>query len=416
LGIRVNRIEKEFVLNSLINQKIPVRFHGNKKEFEGTLVDYSEVTLSFNVGESAGLEVGEELRIFFQFLNNTHTFSTKLTEIRGDVIITLHPEGLYKSLQRKHERVSTPVGITASFQLKGKSIELNFPKMESLTDTREYKAPSVDQANIRELVRSFRKNMKNRISEIHIEMMKDRVPNTYEERILYHSPKILWIPSTNEDFPRKSIFPNLLVLTKADLIQIERDLGTPVDLISSSLANKLYEKARAGIHSELFCPIVYHDYFIGYIHLLNNVDNAERITPEQVEETHQFSIVLCYSLETGGFFETSQSKERRFEARLIDISGSGLLFAHPSKNLSKELRIHTDLTISLTVQARKMAIEARVIRKFMDSSYLYIGLQFMQIAPEDSRLLFETLYGRDLSDIENEKWEGGIPPPELHFD
>ena len=150
--------------------------------------------------------------------------------------------------------------------------------------------------------------------------------------------------------------------------------------------------------------------------MFNTEEKKEPIKEGIIEYIYQFAKVVCYSLEAHGYFTSLANQERDFETSIIDISASGLLFAHPMQELSRDLMIHTDLRLTLKFPNRKMQITARIIRKFKDRDHLYIGLQFMEIAQEDYRFLFEEIYGKRYEQRFDDLWEGGIPPPELVWD
>jgi hypothetical protein len=128
---------------------------------------------------------------------------------------------------------------------------------------------------------------------------------------------------------------------------------------------------------------------------------------------------LSYSLYHSGYFSPVSSEgganEHRYEAPVIDISASGLLFAHPREELANQLLIHTDLDITLRFADRRIVIGARVRRKLQDSKRYYYGIQFLRISDDDLGYLFSKLYGKPFSSDEEQKWEGGTPPPPLEL-
>jgi hypothetical protein len=125
-------------------------------------------------------------------------------------------------------------------------------------------------------------------------------------------------------------------------------------------------------------------------------------------------MVLSYSLQLSGYFTSRDTvAERRYESPIIDISAAGLLFAHPRQELSRDLLVHTDLDVTVRFAERRLSIHARVRRKFQDGERSYFGLQFLSISPEDLAFLFQKLYGRPYSSEEDDRWEGGTPPPPL---
>jgi len=417
MGIKVNRIEKEFIFRGLIDKKITINIHGNKREFEGTLVDFDDHLLSVEIPPEADLVVGEEVRIFAFFQNNMHAFSGSVKEHTPGLVKINHPEGLYKKLQRKHERIRSPKNLTAFFTLKGKNFELNFPKTNRFASVEKPKiAEKFDESNIQALVTDYRRGINKRVEKNDIIILRNRNPSSFEERLMYQSGKILWIPSVQEGFPLEDPFPDGRVLTKRDIIQLEGESEYSDNVLNRRLEDVLDEKFREKVYSDMYCPLFYNQYFFGYIHLYNTTERKEMINEDLVEYINQFAKVLCYSLEVTGYFTSLADAERDFETTIIDISASGLLFAHPTQELSRDLLLHTDLKLTLVIDGRKLKIGARIIRKFKDMDRLFIGLQFLEIEPEDFRFLFHIIYGKPFAEEFEEHWEGGIPPPELHLE
>jgi hypothetical protein len=256
--------------------------------------------------------------------------------------------------------------------------------------------------------------MDKAVSTSRIVMLRDKVPDRYEEKVIAALGKMLWIPLTEEDWPAKDPFPDERVILRRDLVKYEESLDRPAYVISSKLGNILYEKQKKGIQSELWCPILYESYIIGYVYLANLNERKERISKDLADWVWEFCKVLSYSLQLSGYFTSRDAlAERRYESPIIDISAAGLLFAHPRRELAKELLIHTDLDLTLRFRERKMVIHARVRRKFQDEERSYFGVQFLSISPEDLAFLYQKLYGRTFTHEEESRWEGGMPPPPL---
>ncbi len=418
MGTQVGRIEKEFVFKSLIDDQIPIEIHGNMKEFTGIILEIDEKQIIIQ-GKNLSMddfEEGEEVRAFFYFKNNYHTFTSRVIKVEENNLVIKHPEGIYKNLQRKYERIKMPEGMFVYFTLKGKKVELNFPRSTSYQKVEEPKhSEEFDPARLDILISNFRKRMKVTVSENKITMFRDKIPRTYEEKVIVKTSKCLWIPSTEDDFPLKDPFPDERIVTKRDLIKFEETLGTPPYIITSKLGNILYEKIKAGIFSELYVPILYNEYIVGYIRLMNNMENKRRIKEPLIDFVWEFSKILCYSLKINGYFKVETTGEKRYEAPIIDMSASGLLFSHTAPELGNELHIHSDIEITVTIRNRKLKIGSRVMRKFNENNTWHFGVQFLRITPEDFRFLFEYLYGKPfLTEYEN-VWEGGAPPPPLEI-
>jgi hypothetical protein len=417
MGTKINRIEREFVFKGALDKKLDLSIHATKKEFEGTLVGFDENSVTLETHQENTFKLGEEVRVFLFFQNNMHTFDSAIKEKEANRIVIAQPAGVYKQLQRKHERVRTPTDVKAFFTLKGKNFELNFPKTSRyFSIEKPQSAESFDDSSIEGLINDFREKTNKMVSNNSIVILRNRDLSSFEENLLFRTAKIIWVPSIKEGYSLHDPFPDNRILTKREMIQQEGDSEFSDSVLNARLENRLDEKFRAGIYSEIYCPLMYNQYFVGYIHVYNNLDKKEAITEAIIEYVYQFSKVLCYSLEINGYFTSLANQEKDYETKIIDLSASGLLFANPTKDLSRDLLIHTDLTVTLQFEARRMQIGARIIRKFKDRDHLYVGLQFLDIAPEDFRFLFETIYGKPYTDELDDRWEGGIPPPELKFD
>lgn len=418
MGTEVGRIEKEFVFKALTDDGTPCDVHGVGLEAKCRFSQVSEERLEMVPleGPLPGFQVGEEVRIFFYLKNNYHTFSARLIEATPEKMAVQHPRGVYKNLQRKYERVKPPDDLEVSFSLKGTKIELNFPKSERFSQAEPPEVSTdFDASRIQELVRAFRKKMATLVSDSKILMMRDRLPRAWEEKVIVRLGKCLWIPSTEEDFPAKDPFPDERVITKGDLIRLEEESGAQPYVITGKLGNILYEKAKKEIVSELWCPILYNEYVVGYLHIWNTTAQKNRIGKDLVEYTCQFARILCYSLVTNGYFKAENASERRYEAPIIDISASGLLFAHTSADLGRELLVHTDLELTMRLGKRSFKVGARVMRKFRDAENIYFGVLFLRIDPRDFSFLFQYIYGKPFDPAYEGVWEGGAPPPPLEM-
>jgi hypothetical protein len=418
MGVRVGRIVKEFVFKSLIDQDVDLHVHGQRKELSGPVVDIQDEYLEMEVhsGNPDFFDVEEDVQVYFLFQNNYHTFRTVIIEKKENRFKIGYPQEVYKNPQRKNERVRMSEKAEVFFTVKGQKIELNFPRSNRYIEL----DPDVinnridfDYSNIKSLYRNFREKTKDEVSEARIVMLRDRTLDRYEEKVVAATGKMLWIPSTEEDYPTSDPYPDGRLLTRRDLVKYEESLDRPPHVVTSKLGNILYEKQKRQIHSELFCPILYELYLVGYVYMCNREDRKEKISKDLLEYAYDFARVLGYSLHLTGYFTTNDSMERRYEAPIIDISASGLLFAHPRSDLSNNLVVHTDIEITVRFPDRTMIIGSRVRRKFQDSERCYFGIQFLDINQEDLNFLYEKLYGRPYSLQEDNRWEGGTPPPPL---
>lgn len=415
MGEKVNRIEREFVLKSLAEKRIPATARWAADRVEVLVKEITEKAVVVEPQRAIKWRAGDPVEVFFVFQNNNHTFSSRILEVEAGRCRIAMPGSLYKSLQRQFDRVRSPEGFNVSFRLAGAgSIELVFPVSGASPANTPQPQPQPDRAfdpaAIKELVEQFNEKARAEASEGRIVMMRNRAATSYEELIMQATGKALWVPSTDEDFPNRSPVPEPRVLTKADIVKYERSCGTDAGLILSRIADILYRKRREGIESELCWPLFHQRYFVGYLHLLTRA-GVPRIGSALVEWVGQFGVILGYSLEHSGYYKDEGVHARPYQAEPVDLSASGLLFAHPDKELYKKLLVHSDIQVGLRARTRRMTVGARVIRKLMDRDRVYVALRFLEISPEDFRYLYETLYGRafDLQTIASET--PGPPEP-----
>ena len=100
-----------------------------------------------------------------------------------------------------------------------------------------------------------------------------------------------------------------------------------------------------------------------------------------------------------------------YSANIVDISASGLLFAHPSHELAENFVLYTDFDLIMQFDKRKMVVPSRVMRRFDEEDTHYYGILFLEMKPEDFRYLFDLIYGREFTQEDEDVWEGGSAPP-----
>ncbi len=160
--------------------------------------------------------------------------------------------------------------------------------------------------------------------------------------------------------------------------------------------------------------MLYNEYVVGYVHVWNTAARRERISRDLIEYVQQFAKVLCYSLVTNGYFKVENSTERRYEAPIIDMSASGLLFAHtvggpgqgaPGAHGPRAHRAARPRARSPSAGGSCGSSGTRKTRTSACSS--------SRSSRTDFQFLFQYLYGKTFDPSLEGRWEGGAPPPPL---
>lgn len=396
MGIVLNRIEQEYIFRTLREDQTLMFFQAADYQFSGTIIGINDLELKIDVkaGDFSLFNEKDSIEVFYSFQNNNLTFTSRIIDVDRNFVYIKQPEEVVKNSHRGYRRVMMHEKMSVYFYLSQQKFELNFPKTNSFSyDEKPRLSDNFDITNIKDLISTFRDKIQNSVSEHSIVLLKNRAPATHEEELLLHTCRILWLPTTDKSLPQVNPFQESQILTQRDYIEAEISAGTPSYKIKTKLQNFIFEKKIKKIYSELFVPFFYKEYLVGYIRMANTGDYKQSISKELVEYTDQFSKVLCYSLKENGYFEyTYKNKEEQFIAPIIDLSASGLLFAHYSGDLDKKLSIFKELDIYIDVKNKSMVLNSWIIRKFSDPKRNYYGIQFRAISEKDFCFLYEYLY------------------------
>jgi hypothetical protein len=397
MSVEINRIEKEFVFKNLSESKSRIEIHEKGHTIGAFIKEVKKDRLILELEDSedtSTLELDSMVNFFFRFRGKPMTFKAKIIGAEEGEIVIKQTAELFRDLSRGFERINNPENVEVSFFIKGQKIKLNYPSSE-LYDPVEEPAPAngFDPGRITDLMSSFREKAKAFAAENKIIMFRERKPQSFQEKVISRSGKILIAPFPADELNQREQFIRERVLTREELIRIETEGGTDLFRVLEMITEMEDELKKKGIRQELYCPILYHQYVVGYIYLVKNGAAAEPFKRKALDFVFQFSRVLSYSLKVNGYFKAEPIVEEFNKAELIDISGSGLLFGHPSEEL--DLMLYSDLDLTVRVVDREISAKGRVMRKYKDSGRTYIGVRFTQMDIKDMEYLFDHLYGGD---------------------
>lgn len=418
MGEKVGRIEKEFVLGVLAEHKMPLEVHGKGYQVKGQAVEGDEnvITVECETSEGKLFKAKEPVRIYFSYYGHTMMFETTVLQ-PGEVLILDIPRGLVKNLERKFERIPSPKGVSISFIYEDVSVQLKFPES---SEYRELDEPIVfehfDPVGIESLISQFREKSSEYADKNSIIMFRNREPSSIEEKLMVETGKSIFIPRIDRGLPSSEEYPQQPVVTSDFFPDPTEQEGLFLGMNRQQAQTHFIEKSEQELFSELYCPIIYLKYVIGYVYLANSSKRKRPFTLNILDFALEFSYVLAYSLKESGYFTPEKPEKRQFKAQIINISASGVLFEYPIGELSNEIRVYTDLDLLLHFGKREVKTLGRVMRRYEGTGVIYFGVQFMEMQPEDFRFLFDYVYGRPFSDRDDRLWEGGAAPPKIELD
>jgi len=392
----IRRIEKEFILKNAIEKHLPIELHYETHRYGYVLVSMTEDELVLHPAGESGLNAqpDDEVVAFMRFRGQVITFKTKITDMRNDALVLRQPEVVYRDLSRGFERILSPEGISVSFMVEGTRVDLSYPASENYEAVEEPSFdPGFDATQISELLRTFREKAGEHSSDNKIVMFRERKPQTFQERVIARSGKILILPFPQSDFQSLPRDVRDRVLTQEEAIDVEKRAGGEVFTMLDTISQVVKSLNDKEIWEELYCPVLYQEYVVGYLYMIKSGRDVTRFDAQAVEFVMQLSRILAYSLKVNGYFREQPVKEEYDESQLIDISGSGVLFSYPVDGPSMSLYEDIDLVIHL--DGKEIPARGRIMRKYKDSGRMYFGVQFTDLDTRGMEQLFDRLYGTE---------------------
>jgi len=243
------------------------------------------------------------------------------------------------------------------------------------------------------LLKAFREKAKSFASEQKIVMFRERQPELITENIVAWSGKTLMLPlSDAHSFSRSRENSNIELLGENDVSSIIKSSGKDQVALSQELSSYVDAMLHKKIWHEIYVPILFKQYVIGYIYLLRSDVQVSPFSTNVIEFVRQFARILAYSLSINSYFKTETVRESFAESQLVDMSGSGLMFSMPLHGPA--IGILNDVELQLHIRDRLIPVKSRVMRRFQDAGRIYLGLKFLDMSPDDTDFLFDFLYGR----------------------
>ncbi len=392
----ISRIEKEFMFKFLIANRVEFEIHCNKKTTQAYLLDQNSKELKIELFNVFGelYSSNAEINIIFYFKNNYHTFRSNILRIQGNTAIITNPESIAKSLQRKYERILINGGLQARFIIKGELIRLNYP--ETVIHYFPNKPPieaDLFDVKIDSLMNKFRQKLTSIISYNKIKMMRNAVPASYEDQLVVKYGKTFYIPSVYSDLPQKRLSQEIDIILKNEWFKFEMLKNkTQAYLVNKKLSEYLKNESRHGIYSKAIIPILYRNYVVGLIYLVNDERKPTPINIKILDYSYQFSRLLSYALKENGYFRDEEKNTQRYTVPIHDLSGGGLAFKDNSNYFEDKLLLDHNVQFILEIEKRKIRILTKVIRKFQSNGDHFYGFLFLDIKQEDHDFLNKYLY------------------------
>ena len=396
----VTFIEKEFILNQVQKTGSRVVVFGSGKSVDGRIKSFDKeiLCLSTKAIDAEAFVTWDQVSVFLSYQSQRVTFPGKIRKVEGGEIFIVLPENLFKAPQRKAVRVAPPKDLKLEFFMQNERIRIECPESSEYSEL-EMPALSVgfDTASISGLLDSFKTISSTMYSKSGIVMFnKIRKPEGVEERLVADIGRTLLLTSMQSPLPATDPYPEGRIITQSMADAFE---GPSVFLEGSALERSRAEKSTLGIVSELYCPILYYQYVVGYVYLMNDSTRKTCLDYRTVDYAWEFSHILAYSLKVNNYFKLVEGQEPDpYRPQVVNLSSGGCLLSMPKNAFKVKLKHGAVLDIKVSRSENEVpavTMKGRIARRFDDRENEYYGEAFL-LAEQDALVsLRQSLYADD---------------------
>lgn len=390
----VTFIEKEFILNQVLRSNGKAVVYGSAKSSRCSLRHFDKETLVLE-GTAAELErfrTWEQVSVYLTYQGQRLTFASKVRKLDGNRLTLAFPERMMKAPQRKAIRVSPPQGLRLEFFLQNERVRIDCPESQEYLDIEMPELrEGFDTGSINRLLDSFTRKAGARFTKSGIVMFsKARAPESVEEKLISRVGRVLLVTSTKSPLPSEDPYPEGRVITQSMADSYE---GPSIFLDGSTLEKSRKQKSEQGIVSELYCPILYYQYVVGYVYLMNDTAKKVCLDYQSVDFSWEFARILAYSLKTNNYYKVDDSWRPDPHAPLVlDLSASGCLFVLPKAGFAVRLKKSSVLELRIVSGDCALDLRGRVARRFEDKDGDYYGIAFVGMDAAATETLRGLLY------------------------
>jgi hypothetical protein len=394
----VKRIEKEVYLKNAYEGRMPMRFFSDREEYSLTLEKEPKELLMLRPDRTVkGLEPKSRMDLLFNYWGKSVTFTvnviTIIKNIRNYLVIAKNPEVLFKDLERSFVRVAPPAGLKVRIIFPEERYALDYPRVRRYEPvTRPNFMQHLNTGDLRGIMRELYGWAKGIADGCKIVLFNGKKIDKFEERILWKTGLILYLPAVPEGLPSGDPSPRLRIITGEGLMNYLKGLGVKDGLREKIGDQFIRSKIAGGVCSEAWVPILFQEYAVGYIRLWTT--GIKALTDGAVETAVEFTKLIAFSLKSQGYFESWRSRKEYIEGKIIDVSASGILFTSPGLMPQPG----SELAIRLETPGRAILTKTRVVRRFVLGSAVGVACRFEDMDGPVRDYFFEYIYGKPFSE------------------
>ena len=394
MGALITRVEREFILQQLSKTHGKLLVLGPGKNGSCTVADYTKDFLAVQVKQETyeAFKSWESITCFGLHAGQRFIFSTKIRKVEGNLFYLGIPDHMYKAPKRRHIRMPVPKTVKMYTTIKNRNLKIQFPESSEcddvyLPDTINWKGKN----DLRTLVSEF-KYKANGLSVVNgiVMFQSKQEPAKIEEKLVVHYARALLIPNMKKPLPTAEELNDDRLISREMLESFE---GPTVFLDVETLGKANLRKSDNHITSELYVPIQYFQYTVGYVYLMNDYRMTEELGIGELDFAWEFAHVLSYHLHKSDYFHVGEANPESLEPELLDLTPGGCLLSISKEIYPLLLKKGYILTINILTPENKYELRGKVVRNYGDISNFFYGIQFVDMDIETEQALSVLLYG-----------------------
>jgi hypothetical protein len=402
MAVRIDRVEREFILGVASEAKLEARVQAPGASLSCRLdgADRHRLRLRPSRGRIPFIPRRERVSVYFDFRGQGMAFeSPVLGSVEGSIDLEL-PEAMYRDLSRRWPRVKEPKNLQAQFLIPGDELRLECPESDEWGEIRPPEAgDGLEHGDFPSLVESFKVRSRSLASEGRVVLYREKFPADLAERYASRLGRVLFVPSTLSGLPIADPYPEGRLVTR----NMVEDIEGPSSWTGSGRFDLyLARRAKEGLNSAIWCPVLYCRYTVGMVLVSNGPDRPRALDLDSVDLSWAFARNLAWFLRRHGYFAATRSGEApsgdalgaeapAVPARVIDASPSGILAALPQRG--PRVKPGFSLGLRLRLGDEDLLCEARVARGFEDSESRFYGLTLGGLPAAHVASMTRGLYG-----------------------
>ncbi|MDR2398623.1 MAG: PilZ domain-containing protein [Spirochaetaceae bacterium] len=410
MSVPITRIEKDFMINLLYNEQIPITYVHNHIKYILKIERYTKDQLYFTSNQPVEDVVsGKMSELLFTyntmpmaFMIELHvldqTFLDQSTHFVGNI-----PESLYKNLDRSHRRVDFPQNMEVKFLLEEDQYILPF----SLVDVEPFEETEGALAGIIEpetpdvagVLAALDRYIPTIADGYKVLFFKDNLSLSFEEQLIAKNAKALFLPAITSGYfpePDTAAYPEAHLITENLFKKHLKNMGVNPSFMDKALYHFFESKKGSGILADCWIPLLFQGYMIGALRVW--VKNEEKIPLDYTVLTplYHYAQALIQAQKEQGYYESYRIKDPLMTATGVDISSSGIRFSYPYSPITNAMPLNSTVTLKLLIPPpvqRTINVTAQIVRSYKKRDTIFFGCRFMDISAEDTQFLFEYIYG-----------------------